>query len=164
MQAIESAPSEAPNGLLFSCRIDLPDGHYSKKNSKSIAWRGKYSAARPFIRTNDRAAAIERYVLLCLQRIVSELRDHRTIELPVHVMLDLSCDSVLTKKGVISRSGGDLDNLIQGPIDCLVKAGIIADDSYITRLSARKRQGENSVAIKIYRDEAIETNPRLPGL
>lgn len=145
-QAPESASTSC---ILFECTIEMPYGHYSKKNSKSI---GRGRNGKPFIRTNDKYAAIERYVLQCLQGRKLDLHYHESIQFPVSLVLNLQCDSCLTKKGVISRTGGDLDNLIQGPIDCLVKAQILADDSLVTRLTATKSHGENSISIRIYRD------------
>ncbi len=149
---IEGSTSKTPYSVLFQCRIEMPYGHYSKKNAKTISWRGKHSAKRPFIRSTAKAVYIERYILSVLSGITSSLRPKKPLDGPLHGMFTVYSPSFIRKDGHLNLRGGDLENLIQGPLDALTKAEIIKDDSLFTRLEAFKRIGDEAIEIRIFSD------------
>lgn len=79
-----------------------------------------------------------------------ELRIDKPISCPLQIMLTISVNNYYTQKGALNRRAGDLDNLIQGPIDCLMRAGIIEDDSQIVSIIADKVLGPNEIRIKLF--------------
>ena len=85
---------------------------------------------------------------LCEQLLLKSLlieKLKQKIDEPITCDINLKCifyypNSVFyTKKGIRSKTIGDLDNLTQLPLDCLQKAKIIANDTIVCGLDDTRR-------------------------
>ncbi|MGI9412094.1 MAG: RusA family crossover junction endodeoxyribonuclease [Hyphomicrobiales bacterium] len=65
-----------------------------------------------------------------MKRALGELMIQRPARLTGYVSVDLAF-------GIPDKRRRDLDNLMKAPLDCLVKFGVVEDDSKIIRISAR---------------------------
>ncbi len=138
--------------VLFECTVSVQE-HFSQKNAKTIGWRRtgratggsrRKAGLAPFIRSTTRSQSAKNLLLLSLQDRARASNIREPITVPVRVLLSICTNKFFTAKGQVSLKSGDLDNLIQGPIDCLVKAGILKDDGLIVELTAIKRFGEEN--------------------
>jgi len=138
--------------ILFEFTIEIPY-FTSQKNAKTIRYkRGKPGFAGgsrrkfiPFISSTDKSASAQRFLLSELQMLARRAGISQPIDVEMRLLLSFSLSSMLTKKGKINKRSGDLDNLLCAPIDALVKAKIISDDSLITEIQAFKRPGEKNI-------------------
>lgn len=128
--------------------FELPGKVVSQKNSKQIAFAGR----RPFVRSSDAVEAWHAEACLRLRgqamrcgpfRSLGSLEDE--LEIGIKVKLE-------------TRRGPDLDNAIQAPLDALQKAGVIADDRFVTRLSASLERVSQTPGYEI---EVVERSPDM---
>lgn len=146
-----------PRKLLFSASIDV-EKHFSQKNAKKIAYRFGRGRAftntgkrfTPFIKSTPESMAQSEFFLLCLRSFSGRFNTSFPINNPVRVVWRFQLEDFYTKKGKVRLKKWDLDNLIAGPMDCLVKAGIIEDDGLIIKLEAEKVFGPNNVSVRIF--------------
>lgn len=150
--------------VLFTASITVPK-HYSKKNAKTIGYRrgggiGSTNRLRPYIRATGEAAMAEAFLVQSLQNRARDLDISEPIDLPVRLLCVLQLTDFFTKRRTINLKGGDLSNLIQGPEDAMVKAGILRDDGLITEIIANKEWGpENRVTLSLVFDDRFPNYP-----
>lgn len=150
--------------VLFAVELTVPT-HYSKKNSWTIGYkRGRWpntsQGLRPFIRATNKTAMAEGFLVQSLQNRARDLNFSEPISVPVRLLCVLQLEHFYTQKRTINLKAGDLSNLIQGPEDALVKAGILKDDALITELIAKKEWGpENRVTLSLFVDERFPNYP-----
>lgn len=148
------------NRLLFEHTIEV-DAHSSLKNSKIISYFGgrrNSATSRPFLRTKPKAKAAQEFLVLALQERARRILLDRPISRPVFALWTLELASYYTKGKPkrLNRKAGDLSNLIQGPEDALMKAGILEDDALIVMMTAAKMpssDGKNRIKIQLFRAE-----------
>lgn len=137
--------------LLFSAEIPV-DKHFSKKNRKTIGYRGSFKGTVkrvPFIMSDPGTKVIEeRLVLLLLQR-ARLVNFDRPIDFPVHLLCTIQQDNFLTKKSHINLIAGDSTNIVQGVEDSLQKAGIITNDALFVEHTIKRKLGPNHLSIQI---------------
>jgi len=169
------------NPLLFEAVIYVAS-HYAKKNAKTIRYRGRKNAPGfasrstglvPYIANTIANQQSEHVLVFHLSRVRSKLHLDSPICYPLHVVFNFFSPNWVKKQKTlklksqppleINARAGDLDNIIQGPLDALVKARIITDDSIITDIKQRKiRSSKTAVHIQIYKDTqfmAYESDP-----
>ncbi len=167
LHTTKGSQGETLNGVLYSVTIPV-EKHYSQKNNKRLIWRGKNSAAqRPMLISSENTMRLSKHILSAMQIRAKELGLDKPISCPMSIMLTISIDNFWTVKGTINKKAGDLDNLIQGPIDCLMKAGIVEDDAFIVSIMAKKQLGKNQIELVLIQDidcpETTKQNPRKKG-
>lgn len=152
-KTIQWPTSEALSNILYSITIKV-EKHYSQKNGKVIRWGGRNSVARgPFIANSNQSYRLGKYLVSQMQIRARELNIDKPFTCPVQLLCAIGIDTMWTQKGTLNKKSGDLDNLIQGPIDSLMKAGVIEDDCQITEITCLKRYGENSITLMLLKDE-----------
>ncbi len=172
LQQVPKPPEEAsnPSDVLFYASFGVGK-HTSKKNEKSIGMRkggasrfAKRTGYTPFVMSTNAARAAERDLLLHLmQARMHGVHTQSPINgMAVWGLFFIESPTFLTKKGLINQRGGDLDNLVTTYLDALVKSEILADDSWITRISCTKRYAEtNKITIWLMKDETFEKDKNL---
>ena len=126
--------------VLFDARVSVAR-HTAQKNDKRIYRAGN----RSFIGKGSKTKALTDELTA---RLLQLRRGIPSIDYPVSLEIEV-VTPMLTKKKERNKKLIDLDNAIQGPIDSLVKAGILEDDRWIDRLFVRRIDGENSLRIII---------------
>lgn len=117
--------------LLFKASINV-DHHAIKKNSRCIL-RNR-ATNRPFIGKSTALTVAEKILITRLMQIKLAQRLYEPITCDVQCTLLFYFSNYWIKKNSEKRRSkklGDLSNLYQLPEDCLVKAGILIDDSII---------------------------------
>ena len=96
---------------------------------------------RPFISKSDEASKIENELLmkLRLEKFKQKIDQPITCDLQAKIIFYYPETVFWTKKHERNKKLGDLDNLLSLPIDCLQKAGIIANDSQICSFDGSRR-------------------------
>lgn len=114
--------------LIFSCKIPV-DKHAIKKNNRPIFINK--STGKRFIGKADSLVQAEQSLILRLRQEANKLgmRSQITESVIVSFMFYFTKDDFYYKNGKEKKR--DLSNLYQLPEDCLVKAGILEDDSLI---------------------------------
>ncbi len=137
------------SSCLYSASIDV-EKHFSQKNSKQIGMRRIKGRFRPFIRSTNESLGRSQFLLLRMREVARHFGTAFPIDHAVRVVWHFQLHDLLTKKGRVKKRCWDLDNLIAGPTDCLVKAGILTDDGLIVQIEAKKTLGPDSVSVSIY--------------
>lgn len=166
MQDVKRSPSEAPHRLLFRAAVQV-EAHYSKKNSKTIGFRGggnsnfaKRTGFTPFIRSKNKAANAESFLVSRLLQGERFASVDYPIRVPMLALFKFKLNNFYTKKGEVSLTAGDLTNILQGAEDSLQKAGIIANDALITKIIVEKEFGlENEIIIELLTNEKSASRP-----
>lgn len=140
--------------MIFKCSIPV-DNHITKKNHMEVHRVGSVSKiGKSSALTVAEKILIQRLILAKLQS-----RLDQPIECDIQVKFTFHFKNYWTKpknKKDISRRNkklGDLSNLFQLPEDCLILAGIIADDQQICSYDGSRRLPgpENRLDIEISR-------------
>lgn len=153
MVSIHQAPQTSNEGasntnLLFRCQFDVPY-FTSQKNAKTI----HFKRGRPFIASTAKSTSARGFLLSQLQMLARDANIGQPFDMEMRLLLTFCLSNFYNKKGKIHRRSGDLDNLIAAPVDALVKAGIISDDSLLTSITANKIasiSGSNILTVELY--------------
>lgn len=132
--------------VLFRAIVEV-DKHIVKKNSKS-AFFDKRTGKAWVTRSKD-AINAQNY----LEKLISVERNRQLhgaqIEGDIQVSLIFHFKDFYTKKMKRSEKLPDLDNLLCLPLDALVKAGIIRNDSQVCSLDGSRRKPSSSNKLEI---------------
>lgn len=123
--------------MIFKVSFPVPK-HGILKNGKLIRFNRKTN--KSFIGKNDSVIYLERFLVSSLVR-TKEVHELNTIESDISVCFKFYFpkEVYFTKKGLRSRKLPDLSNLYELPQDCMIKAGIILDDTLICSHDGSRR-------------------------
>ena len=129
--------------ILFNCKVKVPK-HGILKNSKQILLNKKTGAR--FISSSNDAKMAENWLLRCLMAERFKRNLNEPIKEDVNICYKFYFPKTIyfTKAGPRSSRIGDLDNLIALPQDCLQKAGILSNDSFVCSLDGSRRVPSDS--------------------
>lgn len=136
--------------ILFYAKITV-DSHGIKKNNRPI-FRNKRTG-KPFLGKSARFKGAESHFVLELQSLRNKYQIIKPFQGALHAMFLFGCKDFYTARGTVSRSIGDLSNMIELPQDALQEAGIIENDAQIHSLDLTRRipADENYVEIFLMR-------------
>lgn len=127
--------------VLFSAKIPLT-AHRTKKNSYRVnRSSGKFYKPKKITDNEEELMGPLRKVWADKPPICQDIE--------ISFTFCFAHDVFFTKKGSRAQRVGDLDNLLQLPLDCLQKAGIIKNDSQVMSFDGSRKYPRETTYIEI---------------
>jgi Holliday junction resolvase RusA-like endonuclease len=133
--------------ILFYAKINVAQ-HGIKKNNRPIFKNRR--TGKSFLGKSPRLKGLESDMLFQLQSLRNKYQIIKPIQGALWGMFLFGCKDFYTLRGTVSRSIGDLSNLIELPQDALQEAGIIENDAQIHSLDLSRRLPADENYIEIY--------------